>query len=208
MALLPSAPDTASGAGLPAAPEFSLARSLPPVLRDPRIWYRLAKLLTVSVTGIGVNSVALSLFYGGVHLPLLLASAAAVEVAIVYNFALDNRWTFARTDLSIGRFMKYNLISLLGLSVTTPTVWLSVNHLGVHYLLANLIGLGVSGIVSLAGIVWTWGPQALATTTASKFPRRSGDGSRAFSAPPSPAPPRRATRMVPGPPIGAAWTAP
>lgn len=124
---------------------------------DACAWYQASKFVIVGASGIVVNTLALSLFYVGAHLPLLLASAAAVEVAIIYNFLLDNRWTFGRRDLSLRRFGKFNASALLGMVVTTSVVWLLVKQLGVEYVAANLIAIAASGVVSVAGASWTWG---------------------------------------------------
>ncbi len=123
---------------------------------DACAWYKASKFMLVGASGIVVNTLALSLFYAGAHLPLLLASAAAVEVAIIYNFLLNNRWTFGHRDLSLRRFTKFNFSALLGLVVTTSAL-LALVHLGVQYMVANLIAIGASGVVSLAGANWTWG---------------------------------------------------
>ncbi len=127
------------------------------ILRNTSVWRTLARYWLVSGSGLAVNSLIFSLLYASAHLPLWLASPVAVELAIVYNFVLDNRWTFARNDVSLGRFTKYNLASLAGLVITLPTVWVLVHRLGLEYLLANLLGLQASSVVNLAGVVWTWG---------------------------------------------------
>ncbi len=138
------------------------------VVRDVRIWCILARYSLVSGSGLALNSMVFSVLYATAHFPLWLAAPGAVELAIVYNFVLDNRWTFGRKDVSLGRFTKYNASSLAGLIITVPMVWVLVHGLGLHYLLANLLGQQASGLVNLAGIAWAWGlwPMAL------RFPRR------------------------------------
>ncbi len=119
---------------------------------------RLSKFLVVGVTGMLVNSLALFLLFQWVHLPLVIASVLSTEMAIVNNFCWNDRWTFGRTQLSIKRFAKFNLVSLAGLVITTCTLWLLVRHLGVYYLAANLLGIALATAWNFAvNVVWTWG---------------------------------------------------
>ncbi len=122
---------------------------------------RVGRFLVIGGLGVAVNTVALFLLHQQVHLPLVLASALAVELAIGWNFIWNNRWTFGRRDLSLGRFARFNLVSLGGLAITTATVWALASQLGAHYLLANLVGIGLATAWNLTGsFVWTWGPRA------------------------------------------------
>lgn len=119
---------------------------------------RLSKFLLVGGTGVFVNSLALLILFQWVHLPLLLASALAVELAITNNFCWNDRWTFRRTGISLRRFIRFNLVSLGGLIITTMTLWLLVGHLGIYYLIANLLGIALATVWNFsASSWWTWG---------------------------------------------------
>ena len=50
-----------------------------------------------------------------VHLPLLVASPLAVELAIVHNYFLNDRWTFRRRQASRARFAMFNLSAMVAL---------------------------------------------------------------------------------------------
>jgi dolichol-phosphate mannosyltransferase len=105
-----------------------------------------------------VNSLALLLLFQWVHLPLVIASVLSTEMAIVNNFCWNDRWTFGRTQLSIKRLAKFNLVSLAGLVITTGTLWLLVRHLGYYYLTANLLGIALATAWNfVANSLWTWG---------------------------------------------------
>ena len=105
-----------------------------------------------------VNSLTLLLLFQWVHLPLVIASVLSTEMAIVNNFCWNDRWTFGRTQLSIKRFAKFNLVSLAGLVITTGTLWLLVRHLGYYYLTANLLGIALATAWNfVANSLWTWG---------------------------------------------------
>jgi len=117
-----------------------------------------SKFLLVGGIGALVNSLALLLLFQRAHLPLVLASVLSAEVAIIHNFCWNDRWTFRRTRLSLRRFAKFNLVSLTGLVITTCTLWLLAEHLGVYYLAANLLGIALATAWNFAvNVVWTWG---------------------------------------------------
>jgi len=117
-----------------------------------------SKFLLVGGIGALVNSLALLLLFQRAHLPLVLASVLSAELAITHNFCWNDRWTFRRTRLSLRRFAKFNLVSLTGLVITTCTLWLLAEHLGVYYLAANLLGIALATAWNFAmNVVWTWG---------------------------------------------------
>ena len=119
---------------------------------------RVSKFLVVGGTGVLVNSLALLLLVQWAHLPLVLASALAAELGIVNNFYWNDCWTFGRTQLSWSRFARFNLVSLAGLVITTGTLWVLVDHLGLYYLAANLLGITLATAWNFAiNSWWTWG---------------------------------------------------
>ncbi len=108
---------------------------------------RLSKFLVVGGTGMLVSSLALLILFQWAHLPLVVASALATELAIVNNFCWNDHWTFGRT-----------LVSLAGLAITVCTLWILVNHLGLYYLAANLLGIALATAWNFAAnSFWTWG---------------------------------------------------
>jgi len=111
----------------------------------------------VGTTGVVVNTLALFLLYQMVGLPLLMASPLAIELAIANNFLLNDRWTFHQNGHSVSRFLKFNLVSLGGLVIAAGTLYALVQFEGVHYLLANLVGIGLATLWNFfVNLVWTW----------------------------------------------------
>jgi len=111
----------------------------------------------VGGTGALVNSLTLFLLFQWAQLPLVVASALSTEVAIVNNFCWNDRWTFRRTQLSLHRFAQFNLVSLAGLAITTFTLWVLVRHLGLYYLAANLLCIGLATAWNfVVNSLWTW----------------------------------------------------
>lgn len=116
-----------------------------------------ARFLLVGGSGVLVNSAALFVFYQLVGLPLLYASAMSVEFAIANNFIWNDRWTFRPVGRPLSRFLKFNLVSLGGLLITTATAWVLVQQADFNYLLANLTGISLAALYSFAAnLTWTW----------------------------------------------------
>ncbi len=119
--------------------------------------FKFLKFCFVGATGVVVNSLALYLLYQTAGLPLLVASPLAIELSIVNNFVLNDRWTFQQNSHSLARFLKFNLVSLGGLVIASGTLYALVQAEGMHYLLANLVGIGLATMWNFfVNIVWTW----------------------------------------------------
>jgi putative flippase GtrA len=119
---------------------------------------RLSKFLVVGGAGVLVNSLALFLLFQWVHLPLVVASVLSTGLAIANNFCWNDRWTFRRTQFSLSRFARFNLVSLGGLVIATGTLWILVRHLGLYYLAANLLSIALATAWNFAAnSLWTWG---------------------------------------------------
>lgn len=121
---------------------------------------RALKFALVGTAGLVVNTVALFALHGWARLPVPLASALAVELAIGHNFLLNDWWTFAVRRPSLRRFAKFNVSALGGLACNVIAVWGLVS-LGTHLVLANVIGVAVGFLINFvvsAGWVWAQRP--------------------------------------------------
>ncbi len=118
---------------------------------------RFVKFALVGALGVLVNTALLLTLHGYLGLALIPASALAVEVAIIHNFFWNNHWTFGERGASLIRWAKFNLVSLVGLAITTGTLYALVDRLSIHYLVANLIGIGLATIWNFSlNSAWTW----------------------------------------------------
>ncbi len=132
----------------------AVRKSLPAGLRKLS---RPGKFLMVGGTGAVVNMVTLAFLHQLLALPLVLASALAVELSIANNFFWNDRWTFGRRWPTWRRFLKFNLVSLGGLVITTATLWALVTDLHSQYLLANLFGIMLATAWNfIINVLWTW----------------------------------------------------
>jgi dolichol-phosphate mannosyltransferase len=119
---------------------------------------RLSKFLVVGGIGVLVNNLALFVLFQWMHLSLVVASIPATELAIINNFYCNDRWTFKQTHISLSRFARFNLVSLSGLLITTGTLWVLASHMGLYYLVANLLGIGLATVWNfVVNSLWTWG---------------------------------------------------
>lgn len=115
---------------------------------------RWLKFNAVGLIGIAVQLAALTVFRSWMHLGYLLATALAVEIAVVHNFLWHERFTWAdrpptRWAQSLFRLAKFNLsngaVSLLG---NLGLMWVLVEGLKVHYIVANCFAIAACSVVN------------------------------------------------------------
>jgi dolichol-phosphate mannosyltransferase len=116
---------------------------------------RLLRFSIVGGSGVLVNNAMLVALVEWLHVPPIFAAIVATECAIVCNFMLNDRWTFGDQVRSGGaswprRFASYNLLTLGGLLLSVGVLAVLHGLAGVHYLVANVIGIG-------AGMLWNYG---------------------------------------------------
>jgi putative flippase GtrA len=120
------------------------------VIRSTKWWefiQRWVKFHMVGLAGMCVHLSTLSLFNKGFGMEPSIATALAVEMAVLHNFAWHERFTW-RDRCSVhwtevaGRLLRFNLstgmISLLG---TTAIVKYLVAQHGLHVFVANVIAI-------------------------------------------------------------------
>jgi putative flippase GtrA len=121
---------------------------------------RVLKFGCVGVTGVIINTSMLYVLSGWAGLPLVAASALAVELAAISNYLLNDTWTFATRSPSLRGFAKFNTAALAGLVLNVLIVWL-LTRLGLYFLVADLIGIAAAFTVNYAFAVrWVWTREA------------------------------------------------
>ena len=120
----------------------------------------IVKFVVVGGSGTVLNTAVLFVLYRRLHLPIVAASAVAVELAVVSNYLLNDRWTFAARSPSLRRFAKFNASSLGGLTVNVLSVWF-LTRIGLYVLLANLAGIAAAFAVNITlSLTWVWRDRA------------------------------------------------
>jgi dolichol-phosphate mannosyltransferase len=99
----------------------------------------------VGVAGIAVNQALLAALVQSGVLGYLAAAVVATQAAILFNFALLERWVFAQDATNhVGtRLGRYWGVSNVFLVLGLPLLGLLVSGLGVHYAIANLAVIGM-----------------------------------------------------------------
>jgi putative flippase GtrA len=112
---------------------------------------RWLKFNTVGAIGIGVQLAALTLFKSALHVEILWATAAAVEIAVLHNFLWHERWTWKdRTGSHVlVRLARFNLTTgAMSIVSNLLCMRLLVGQLHMQYLVANLLAIAVTSIAN------------------------------------------------------------
>ena len=116
--------------------------------------YRWLKFSAVGWLGVGVQLTMLTLLAGHVGLHYLVATALAVESAIIHNFFWHERWTWGDRGLRgtrgrWQRFVRFNAASG-SVSMLGNLVFMSifVGQFGLHYLVGNIASIASCAILN------------------------------------------------------------
>ena len=108
----------------------------------------------VGVAGMVVQLASLTVLKSGFGMSYLLATAIAVELAVLHNFYWHERWTWAdRAGLSAagqaGRLLRFHLTNgLLSIVVNMILMGALVGRLKMPYLPANIIAIGTCSLLN------------------------------------------------------------
>ena len=108
---------------------------------------RIIKFQVIAWIGTVVNLGSLWLLHGNFHIPLAIAGACAIEIAIIHNFIWHYYLTWrgrvhhTKKDF-FQRFLKYNLVTAsIDALVNLGILWSLAHFLNVHYLFADILGM-------------------------------------------------------------------
>ena len=116
------------------------------------------KFSIVGLAGIFVNQGILALCTLILHWPLQISGLIAIEISILHNFFINNFWTWKdKNDTPfIGRFLRFHLVTIISGSINY-LILISLSEAGLHYLLANLIGIGAGTVINFfVNHYWTF----------------------------------------------------
>lgn len=102
---------------------------------------RTLRFLIAGGTAAATDLTLLYVFTDIFHIWYLLSAVLAFALAFVVSFTLQKFWTFGdhtvdaiHTQLGI-----YLIIALIGLGINTAAMFLLVDHIGLHYILAQIL---------------------------------------------------------------------
>lgn len=132
---------------------------------------RLLRFSAVGASGVIVNMIVLTATTA-FGLDYLLGGLLAVESAIVWNFILNELWSFRdfarrapQPAARLGRFFKFNLFCAGGAVLNLAVLWGLTALAGLHVLVSNLIGIGLA-------MIWNYGMNANVTWDSARGRRR------------------------------------
>lgn len=109
------------------------------------------KFNAVGAIGIVVQLAALAILHSLLHMEYLLATALAVEIAVLHNFIWHQRWTWADRSgtTTAARLMRFN-VSAGAVSIAANLLFmrLLVGQFHVQYLLANLSSIAAASLAN------------------------------------------------------------
>ena len=114
---------------------------------------RWLKFNAVGAMGVVVQLAALAALRGGLGVPYLPATAVAVELAVLHNFAWHERWTWKeRTGSHSGvamRLLRFHLGNgLVSLITNLGLMRLLVGQFHIQYIAANLAAIAAGSIAN------------------------------------------------------------
>ena len=124
---------------------------------------RLRRFVLVGTFAAGVQMVLLWLFVDVGRLNYLVGAVIAIEITIVFQYVLNNAWTFEATqNTGTGEFLygllKTNVVRGTAIPIQLAVLYLLVESLALLYLVANAVAIFVSGIYRyVLDAKWTWG---------------------------------------------------
>ncbi len=144
-----------------------------------RRWLRFS---SVGALGFAVQLTALLGLAGGLGMNYLLATAIAVELAILHNFLWHQRWTWSdrsihQPGMFVQRLVRFNAgTALTSIGGNLLLMWLLVGGLSVHYAVANVItvlSLSLVNFLFCDTLVFKQGRKVRVQPSAEKPPARS-----------------------------------
>ena len=123
---------------------------------------RIIKFMLVGISGIVVNLGLLWLLTEVFGIYYMYSAAFSIETSIISNFMLNDIWTFRdrrlrTSDPYFKRLIKYNFVAMGGLLINLIILYTLKEFLGIHYLIADLVGIFVAFVWNfILSTLWTW----------------------------------------------------
>jgi len=132
---------------------------------DAIAWRRrqLLRFCAVGLVAAGLQTALLYSFVDIAHVDHLVGLLAAIEITILFQYVVNNAWTFHRsrhTSLRdyLGGLCKTNLVRGTAAPIQVGIFWALFNWVALGYLVANGIAIGLTGIYRyVLDARWTWG---------------------------------------------------
>ncbi|MDR5657229.1 GtrA family protein [Halodesulfurarchaeum sp. HSR-GB] len=124
---------------------------------------QLRRFVIVGTVAAGIQLLVLWLLVDAVGLNYLLGAVIAIEFTILFQYVLNNAWTFeaakntGRREYYAG-LVKTNLVRGSAIPLQLGVLFVLVEFAAIPYLLANAVAILVSGVYRFyLDARWTWG---------------------------------------------------
>lgn len=122
---------------------------------------QLIRFTLVGISGLLVNSLALAVVTDGLGVYFMVSTAFATLSSTVWNFVLTEYWVFGQRKRQAGlvkRFAMFFFMNNIALMLRGPIIYGLTSGLNVHYLVSNLVSLGVLMLLRyFLADAWIWG---------------------------------------------------
>ena len=137
------------------------------------------KFNAVGALGLLVQLGSLGLFIHGLGLHYLLATALAVEAAVLHNFAWHIRWTWADRQAAPSvpaatTFLRFNLTTgVVSIAGNVLFMWILAGRANVEPVVANGLAIALCSVVNFVlSDRWTFAPPCRAKAPSRKTERK------------------------------------
>ncbi|WP_224332638.1 GtrA family protein [Haloprofundus halobius] len=139
-----------------------MVRALLRALVDGPMAVRLRRFVIVGAVAAGIQMVLLWLFVEQTGMNYLFSATIAIELTIVFQYVLNNAWTFqAFQNTGLNAFLvglvKTNLVRGSAIPIQLAILYALVSWRDVSYLPANGVAIVISGVYRyVLDSRWTW----------------------------------------------------
>ncbi len=141
------------------SPHASSLAALLPARWQRRGVFEFIKFCAVGGSGVGINLAVYAAATRWWELAPAVASPIAIEISLLSNFIVNDRWTFRARALRTSlpqRLATYHAVCLVGGAINFCVLLLLVKH-GWWDIYANLTGIALGvGAKFVASAGWTW----------------------------------------------------
>ena len=114
----------------------------------------------MGIVGIFVNQVVLYALTDKLGIYYLVSAILASQVSTLNNFLLTELWVFRDRDHRshvLFRYVVFNLLNIATLAIRVPVLFILTDLFGVHYLISNLVAIGLTfGVRYAVADSWIW----------------------------------------------------
>jgi putative flippase GtrA len=119
-------------------------------------WRSLARWWVVGMVFLGIGTAFLYVAKALLHMPVIVATPVSAEVTLLVRFLINDSWVFGQQRPSWKRLWQFHVASAGGF-----VIWMVLTNglyqVGVHYLVASVVGSACSMFFSIAtNFLWIW----------------------------------------------------